>query len=187
MSDADGFAIDESGTPFKRGYVQVYTGDGKGKTTAAIGLAVRAAGAGLKVFIGQFIKSGKYSEIKALERFDDRIVCRQYGRGCWIKGKPAEEDIRLAREGLEEVREIIAGGEYQLVILEEANVAVFFKVFDVKEMIELIDLKPDHVELVFTGRKADPKLIERADLVTEMREIKHYYTKGITARTGIES
>jgi cob(I)alamin adenosyltransferase len=172
---------------FKRGYVQVYTGDGKGKTTAAIGLAVRAAGAGLKVFIGQFIKAGRYSEIKALERFEGQIVCRQYGRGCWLKGKPAEEDVRLAREGLNEMREIIAGGEYPLVILEEANVAVWFKVFDVKDLIGLIDLKPDNVELVFTGRKADPLLIERADLVTEMREIKHYYTKGVTARKGIES
>ncbi len=173
--------------PFKKGYVQVYTGDGKGKTTAAIGLALRAAGAGLNVFIGQFIKSGKYSEIKALERFSGSITCRQFGKGCWIRGKPSEEDGRLAREGFEEVRKIVQNGEYDVVVLDEADVAVLFGLFGVEELLALIDMKPEKMELVFTGRRADPRLIERADLVTEMREVKHYYQKGVIARKGIES
>lgn len=179
--------IDISRSPFKRGYVQVYTGDGKGKTTAAIGLALRAAGAGLRVFIAQFVKSGRYSEIEALERFSDLVVCRQYGRGCWLRGEPSEEDIRLAREGLQEIRDIVRSGQSQLVILDEANIATCFKLFDAEDLVSLIDLKPDGVELVFTGRRADPLLIARADLVTEMREVKHYYRKGVSARRGIES
>ncbi|HDR14828.1 MAG TPA: cob(I)yrinic acid a,c-diamide adenosyltransferase [Desulfobacteraceae bacterium] len=174
-------------TPFDRGYVQVYTGDGKGKTTAAIGLALRAAGAGLRVFIAQFVKSGRYSEIEALERFSDLIVCRQYGRGCWLRGKPSEDDKRVAREALKELREIIQSGRYQLVILDEANIATWFELFSVEELLGLIDLKPERVELVFTGRRADPRLIERADLVTEMQEVKHYYQQDVLARKGIES
>lgn len=172
---------------FDRGYVQVYTGDGKGKTTAAIGLAVRAAGAGLRVFIGQFIKSGRYSEIEVLESMGGKIECRQYGRGCWLRGSPGEEDARLAREGLEEIRQVLTSGDYQLVILDEANVAVWFGLFGVEELLALIDVKPERTELVFTGRRADPRLIERADLVTEMREVKHYYREGVLARKGIES
>ncbi len=172
--------------PFGHGYVQVYTGDGKGKTTAAIGLAVRAAGAGLRVFIAQFIKMGRYSEIAVLEKLSDSIVCRQYGRGCWLRGQPSAEDVRLAREGLEEVRSVIESGEYQLVVLDEADVVTWFGLLDVEELLQLIDIKPDGVELVFTGRRADPRLIERADLVTEMREIKHYYHQGVPARRGIE-
>lgn len=187
MTDNTGNIIDANRTPFERGYVQVYTGDGKGKTTAAIGLAVRAAGAGLRVFIAQFVKSGRYSEIDALERFADRITCRQYGRGCWLHGEPSPDDARLAREGLAEVRGIILSGEWQLVILDEADIAVHFKLLEVGDLLELIDIKPAAVELVFTGRRADPRLIERADLVTEMKEIKHYYTQGVIARKGIES
>jgi cob(I)alamin adenosyltransferase len=179
--------IETHRVPFEKGYVQVYTGDGKGKTTAAIGLALRAAGAGLNVFIAQFVKSGRYSEIEALDRFPDRIVCRQYGRGCWLRGKPSKEDARLAREGLLETRQIIQSGKYQVVILDEANIATWFKLFEVEDLIELIDLKPVRVELIFTGRRADPRLIERADLVTEMVEVKHYYMEKVPARHGIES
>ena len=173
--------------PFEEGYVQVYTGDGKGKTTAAIGLAVRAAGAGLRVFIAQFVKSGRYSEIEALERFSDLIVCRQYGRGCWLRGEPSSDDAAMAREGLAEVRGVIESGEYQLVILDEADIATWFHLIQVEDLLDLIDRKPVDVELVFTGRRADPRLIERADLVTEMREVKHYYRCGVIARKGIES
>lgn len=178
--------MNDFGGDFERGFVQVYTGDGKGKTTAAFGLALRAAGAGLKVFIAQFVKSQRYSEIGALERFGDLISCRQLGRGCWLRGEPSEEDARLAREGFGEVREIVRSGEYQVVILDEANIATFFKLLDVGDMLELIDIKPPNVELIFTGRRADERLIERADLVTEMREVKHYYQKGIESRKGIE-
>jgi cob(I)alamin adenosyltransferase len=169
------------------GYVQVYTGDGKGKTTAAMGLALRAAGAGLKVYIAQFVKSEKYSEIIALERLSDLITCRQYGSGCWLQGQPSDEDVQLARCGLEAVRRILAAGGHDVVILDEANIATHFGLLSADDLTALIDIKPPGVELIFTGRKADFRLIERADLVSEMREIKHYYQKGVLARKGIEN
>jgi len=169
------------------GYVQVYTGDGKGKTTAAIGLALRAAGAGLKVFIAQFVKSEKYSEIIALARLSDLITCRQYGSGCWLQGQPGEEDVQLAKSGLDEVRRVVAAGGHDVVILDEANIATHFDLLSADDLTSLIDIKPPGVELIFTGRKADPRLIERADLVSEIREVKHYYQKGVLARKGIES
>ena len=171
---------------FKQGYIQVYTGDGKGKTTAALGLAIRAAGAGLKVFIAQFIKSGDYSEIKALERYEDLITVKQYGLGRFIKGKPAAEDIAAAREGLKAIRQAFFSGNYQVVIVEEGNVAAASGLCSVKEILSLMEDKPDNVELVITGRGADPRVIEKADLVTEMRAVKHYYQAGVAARTGIE-
>ena len=169
-----------------KGYVQVYTGDGKGKTTAAIGLAIRAVGAGLKIFIGQFVKGMDYSELKSLERFSPQIKVKQYGRAKFVHSKPAEEDFAAAREGYEEIKEIIKSGKYDLVILDEANIAVYFKLLSVEDLLTLIDEKPESVELIFTGRKADPRLIEKADLVTEMKEVKHYYSKGVLAREGIE-
>jgi len=169
-----------------RGYVQVYTGAGKGKTTAALGLAIRAAGAGLRVFIAQFIKGAHSSELDALQRYSDLITIKQFGRGCFIKGEPSPADVEAARKGLSEVKQIIASGEYQVVILDEANVATHLKLFSVDELLSVIEAKPDDVELVITGRNADPRLIERADLATEMLEVKHYYKKGVEARTGIE-
>lgn len=172
----------------KQGYVQVYTGEGKGKTTAAMGLALRALGAGLRVYLGQFIKAGAYSEIHALEKIGgEQLRCRQFGSGKWIRGQPGEEETERARKGLEEVKEVLFSGDYDLVILDEADMAVWFKLFPVEELTGLIDRKPAHVELVFTGRRADERLIERADLVTEMREVKHYYQQGVLARKGIES
>jgi len=169
-----------------KGYVQVYTGDGKGKTTAAIGLSIRAAGAGLKVFIAQFIKMGDYSEIKALKRFSDVISVEQFGLGRFIRGKPSPEDIEAAQKGLEKVKSILTSGQYNIVVLEEANVAVTCELFSVQELLDLIDAKPDGVELVITGRGAARPIIERADLVTEMKAIKHYVQKGVAARAGIE-
>jgi len=169
-----------------RGYVQVYTGDGKGKTTAALGLAIRAVGAGLRVFIAQFVKGMEYSELKALRKFSDSIVVRQYGRDCFIYRGPEEKDRELAREGLQEVQEVVAGGQYDLVILDEANIATYFNLFPVEDLLELIRRKADRVEIVITGRRADARVIEAADLVTEMKEVKHYYRKGVQARDGIE-
>jgi len=169
-----------------RGFIQVYTGDGKGKTTAALGLALRAAGAGLKVFIGQFVKGAAYSEIKILHQLEENITVRQYGRRCFIKDQPDEEDIRRAQDGLSEVDSVIQSGTYDLVILDEANIAVYFKLFSVEDLLSVVQNRPKKVEIVITGRKADPKLIEVADLVTEMKEVKHYYRQGITARVGIE-
>ena len=168
-----------------RGMLQVYTGDGKGKTTAAIGLAIRAAGAGMNVFIGQFVKSMKYNEIKILEKIDN-IKVKQYGLSCFIDKDPDKEDIKAAQEGLEEVSEIISSGEYDLVILDEANIAVYFDLFSVEKLINIVENRKSDVEVVITGRKAEEKLIDKADLVTDMQEIKHYYQIGIKARDGIE-
>jgi len=171
----------------KKGYVQVYTGNGKGKTTAAIGLAIRAAGCGMKVLIAQFMKLQECSEIKALERFSDHITIKKYGQIRFIRKKPVQKDIELAKKGMEEVKQMLASGQYDLVVLDEINVAEFFKLISVDEIIALIETKPKHVELVLTGRKTNPRIIEKADLVTEMREIKHYYSSGIQARKGIEN
>ena len=168
------------------GYVQVYTGDGKGKTTAALGLALRAAGAGLKVLIAQFVKGRPCGELNAIARFSDLITLKQYGRECFIRHTPESEDIRAAREGLEEVRKLLISGEYNVVILDEANIAVHYGLCSVEDLLELIDSKPEDMELIITGRYADRKIVEKADLVTEMKEVKHYYRKGIKARKGIE-
>ncbi len=169
-----------------KGYVQVYTGNGKGKTTASLGLAIRAAGAGLKVFIVQFLKMGDYSEIKALVRFSDLITVEQYGLGRFVKGKPSPEDIEAGQKGLERVKSVIAAGEHDVVIMEEGNVAVMCGLFPIEELLNIVDKKPDNVELIITGRGAAQSLIDKADLVTEMKEIKHYYQKGVAARVGIE-
>jgi len=169
-----------------KGYLQVYTGNGKGKTTAALGLCLRAAGAGLKVYIAQFLKQGDYSEIKALERFSDIIVIEQFGLGQFVKGKPTQAEIDAAREGLEKAREQVVSGNYDIVILEEASVAAAIGLFPVKDLLNIIQQRPDHVELVITGRNAAPEVIDKADLVTEMKPVKHYYDQGVQARIGIE-
>ncbi|MDO9110917.1 MAG: cob(I)yrinic acid a,c-diamide adenosyltransferase [Desulfatirhabdiaceae bacterium] len=169
-----------------KGYVQVYTGDGKGKTTAALGLSLRAAGAGLKVFIAQFIIMGDYSVVKALQRFSDLITIEQYGLGRFIKGKPSFEDIEAARKGLEKVHAVLMAAQHDIVIMEEANVAAMCGLFSTDDILELIAIKPEHVELIITGRGADPRIVEKADLVTEMKSIKHNYDQGVEARTGIE-
>ncbi len=173
---------------FTRGYVQVYTGNGKGKTTAAIGLTIRALGAGMKVFFAQFIKGGRYSEIDMLEQIGGTsLVCRQYGLGCFITREAVEEDKIAAQAGIAEVRDAMLSGDYQLIVLDEANVAVKIGLLDAEDLLGLIDQKPPMVELLFTGRGAPEELIMRADLVTEMTEIKHYYKSGVMARRGIES
>ena len=170
----------------KKAYVQVYTGNGKGKTTAALGLCLRAAGAGLRVYIAQFIKMGDYSEIKGLQRFDDLITVKQYGLGRFIKGRPSQDDVDMAQNGLKEARAALVSGEYDLVVLEEGNVAVTCDLFTIDELLEFVALRPPNTELLITGRGAHERLIEVADLVTEMREIKHYYQQGVQARVGIE-
>ncbi|MGD8961951.1 MAG: cob(I)yrinic acid a,c-diamide adenosyltransferase [Desulfobacterales bacterium] len=169
-----------------RGYTQVYTGNGKGKTTAAIGLAIRAAGAGLKVYIAQFIKMGDYSEIKALRRYTDLITVEQFGLGRFTDGKPLPEDITAAQKGLQRVKSIMASEEYKVIILEEANVAAKFGLIRIQDLLGLIINKPYNLELVITGRYASSRVIEIADLVTEMKPVKHYFEKGVPARVGIE-
>jgi cob(I)alamin adenosyltransferase len=168
------------------GYVHVYTGDGKGKTSAALGLALRAAGAGLRVFFAQFAKGAPSSELRALERLADLITVRQYGTGCFLHGQPTEEDVRAARRGLDETQQAIASGDYQVVVLDEAAVAARLGLLAVDELLGLMDSRPKGVELVITGRGADPRLIARADLVTEMRNVKHYFDQGVPARKGFE-
>ncbi len=173
-------------TQWPEGFIHVYTGDGKGKTTASLGLALRAAGAGLYVYIIQFVKGMWYAELESLERYKDFITIHQAGRDCFIRRNPEPKDIQAAREGLEKAKEIINSGRYRLVILDEANIAVHYNLYNVEELLEVIQNRPRNVEIVITGRKAHPKLIDAADLVTEMNEVKHYYAKGVSARRGIE-
>ena len=176
----------QGGYKLMKGYIQVYTGNGKGKTTAALGLAVRTAGAGGKVFIGQFLKSGACSEIKALKKFADQIKVEHYGLGRFVKGHPAQEDIDAGMEGYKRLTQVIEKGEYDLVILDEGNIAVKFNIFSEQDLLDLFEKKPDHVEVVVTGRGATQTIMEKADLVVEMKEVKHYFQKGVKARIGIE-
>ncbi len=169
----------------KRGYIHVYTGNGKGKTTAAMGLSIRALGAGLRVLFVQFVKGMEYSEHKTLSLLD-RITVKQFGRKEFIHSKPSDEDIRKAQEGYNFVLSAYESGEYDVIVLDEANIAVFFGLLSEEDLIRLMEMKPQGVELVITGRYAPDSVVERADLVTEMKEIKHYYTQGVPARDGIE-
>ncbi len=168
-----------------KGYIQVYTGNGKGKTTAALGLALRGAGAGLRVFVGQFLKQGDYSEIKALSRFDT-VTVEQFGMGKFVRGMPSDEEKAAARRGYERLCNILTANAHDMVIVDEGNVAVTCQLISESELLALMDKKPDTMELVITGRGAQPSVVNRADLVTEMKEIKHYYHQGVTARKGIE-
>ncbi len=172
----------------EQGMVQVYTGDGKGKTTAALGLALRAVGRGFKVCVVQFIKGGGvYGEHLAARQLEPLLTIHQTGRDGWIfRDKLEGEDIRIAQEALEFAREAINSGSYDLVILDEINGAVWFGILSVDDLLEMIESKPSRVELVLTGRSAHSRVIEAADLVTEMREVKHYYQQGVDARIGIE-
>ena len=169
-----------------KGYIQIYTGNGKGKTTAALGLALRAVGAGKKVFFAQFVKGKPYAEIEAVTKHLPQITIQQYGRGCFIEKAPTEADIQAAQHGLEEIEKTIRTGEHDVVILDEACIALYFKLISLEQLIAAIKAKPEATEIVVTGRYAPKELIECADLVTEMKEVKHYYTQGIEAREGIE-
>lgn len=171
----------------ERGCIQVYTGNGKGKTTAALGLALRAVGRGLKVCIFQFIKGGgPYGEHLVAERLAPFFTIIQSGRPGWVNTKDISEDRRVAQEALRRVQEILTSDLFDLVVLDEINGAVGFGLIDVEQVLELIAQKPLRLELVLTGRNAHERVIAAADLVTEMREIKHYYAAGVPARTGIE-
>lgn len=169
-----------------KGYIHVYTGDGKGKTTAAFGLALRAVGAGKKVFIAQFAKGQIYSEIEATRRFLPDITIRQYGLDCFIINAPKKEDVEIARSGLKELHEVVRSGEYDMIILDEANIAFYYDLFTPPELLSVVEERKEGTEVIITGRYAPPELIEAADLVTEMQETKHYYSEGVEARKGIE-
>lgn len=170
-----------------QGMVQVYTGDGKGKTTAALGLALRAAGAGLRVYIGQFIKNADYSELTSLQGLADRITVVQYGRGCMLVTEPDQADIDAARTGLATLTTAMGSGVYDLVVADEILVAHALGLLGEDDLLALLALRPQAVELVLTGRGAPASIIARADLVTEMRPLKHYYDRGVQARKGIEA
>jgi cob(I)alamin adenosyltransferase len=166
------------------GQLHVYTGDGKGKTTAALGLALRACGAGLRVCVLQFAKGRPCSELAALARLGVRVA--RFGQAHFIRGEPDPEDRAAARAGLEEARQALTGGAYDVVVLDEASVAVQCGLFSANALLEVLAARRPEVEAVVTGRGAHPKLIECADLVTEMRNIRHYYHHGVPARKGIE-
>lgn len=168
-----------------KGYIQLYTGDGKGKTTAAFGLVLRAVGAGKQVFIAQFVKGMHYAEIDAIQRFPE-IELKQYGLDCFIVNKPTQNDIDAARVGLKEVSQIIAENKADILILDEICIALHYHLFEIEEVVALLKNKPAEMEIVMTGRYAPPELYEMADLVTEMTEVKHYYNQGVEARKGIE-
>ncbi|MBB6217179.1 cob(I)alamin adenosyltransferase [Anaerosolibacter carboniphilus] len=170
----------------EKGYIHVYTGDGKGKTTAAFGLAVRAAGAGKKIFIGQFVKSMEYSELKAMTLLKDYVDIELLGYGCFITKDPDPQDIAAAKAGLDKIRRIFQSNQYQVVILDEITIALFYHLLSLEEVLSLMDAKPYEIELILTGRYAPAEMLERADLVTEMKEIKHYYTQGVLSREGID-
>ncbi len=171
----------------EKGLVQIYTGNGKGKTTASLGLAFRAAGHDFRVYVMQFMKGQTiYGELEAARRVGTNLTIEQVGREAFVSRQPTAEDRRLATEALARARQLTSSGDYDLVVLDELNCAVDYGLIPVAEVKELICAKAPHTELVLTGRNAHPELIELADLVTEMREIKHYYPSGQQARQGIE-
>ena len=190
-----------------QGYVQVYTGNGKGKTTAALGITMRASGAGMKVAFIQFMKALGYSEQKILPTLPgvtwktlgkpffiakagsiSEEELAGYGDACVVfeEGNPPEDYVKMIADGFAEAREIVLSGEYDMVVLDEINCVMYFGLLGAGEVLDLIRNKPAHTELILTGRCAPEEIIEAADLVTEMREIKHYYNEGVQARRGIE-
>jgi cob(I)alamin adenosyltransferase len=173
----------------EKGYVHIYTGNGKGKTTAALGQALRAAGSGLTTFIVMFMKDFSYGEIRSLKHLSIRIRLEQYGNDAFVicKNKPDYKDIAAAQHALRQAREAMLSARFDVVIMDEVCVAIHFGLLKSKELLSFLAEKPDSVELILTGRYCPSELIEKADLVTEMREIKHYYQKGVAARKGIES
>mgnify|MGYP000467318378 CR=1 FL=1 len=173
----------------EKGYIQIYTGNGKGKTTAALGQALRAAGRGLKTFIVQFMKNSPYGEIKILEQMPNWITLEYYGNDSFVFSNKAagETDIYMAQQALHRARKAMSSNKYDIVIMDEICVALFFALLKTQDVLSLLEEKPGNIELILTGRYCPPELIEKADLVTEMQEIKHYYQKGVAARKGIES
>ncbi|MBD3257548.1 cob(I)yrinic acid a,c-diamide adenosyltransferase [candidate division GN15 bacterium] len=170
-------------------HIQIYTGNGKGKTTAAIGQAIRAAGSRLKTLIVMFMKDYPYGEVRALKNFSDYITIERYGNDKFVfeKKPPGDKDIATAHKALARAREAMLSGEYDMVILDEVCVCVYFKLLTADDVLPILDDKPDNVELVLTGRYCPKEWLDRADLVTEMTEVKHYYQQGVLSRKGFES
>jgi cob(I)alamin adenosyltransferase len=174
-------------TKLEKGLVQVYTGNGKGKTSAAFGLALRATGRGLKVYMIQFIKGGfDYGELYTVKNLPN-FTLKAFGRGKFVTSKPPQkEDVKLAREALHLAEQVVQSGSYNIVILDEINVALDLKLISLEDVLKLIKSKPSGLELVLTGRNAPEEIVEVADLVTEMKEVKHPFSRGTEARKGIE-
>ena len=169
-----------------KGLIQVYTGSGKGKTTAAVGQAIRACGHGLKVMMIQFMKGREYGEVKLAGEIKNFTI-EQYGLDTFVeKNNPSEKDRELARRGMERAGQVISSGDYDMVILDEINVAIDHGLVRPDDVYDLLKGKPEEVELILTGRYAPFELIRIADLVSEVKEVKHHYTKGVPARKGIE-
>ena len=171
---------------FIKGYIQIYTGNGKGKTTAALGLALRAAGHGLRSYIAQFMKGQTYGELISLRSIPE-ITIEQFGKDTFIHlDRATSKDIQMAEYGLEKTRQVMMSGSYQIIILDEILVAIHFKLLTVDQVLNFLSAKPPTIELILTGRHAPKELIDKADLVTEMVEVKHYYQRDVLARDGIE-
>jgi cob(I)alamin adenosyltransferase len=173
----------------EKGYVHVYTGNGKGKTTAALGQALRAAGSGLKTFIISFMKDFPYSELRSIQPLSQWIRLEQYGNDYFVlkKQSPSDQDFEAAQEALHQAGEAMLSGEYDIVIMDEGCVALHYGLLKTEDILSILEAKPEPIELIITGRYCPEELIEKADLVTEMEEIKHYYRKGVSPRRGIES
>jgi len=172
---------------YRKGLVQIYTGDGKGKTTAAFGQALRAVGQGYRVCVIQFMKGRKYGECLAAERHLPNLTVILSGLDSFVmRENPAPVDIELARQGLETARKAITSGDYDMVILDEINVAADFKLLPISAVVELVKAKPAAIDLILTGRSAPPEFIALADTVSEVREVRHHYRAGIKERAGIE-
>lgn len=186
MKEVDGMNIKTS--QLGKGYVHVYTGNGKGKTTAALGLAFRAAGCGLATRIVQFMKGLHYSELDAAGMLEGLVTIEQFGHEefCSISGPPDVRDVEMAVKALERVRGLMQENTCDILIADEMITAGLFKLITQDDILDTIQRKPDGMELILTGRGASEQIIDAADLVTEMREVKHYYTRGVQAREGIE-
>ncbi len=169
----------------EKGFIQLYTGNGKGKTSAAFGMALRAAMAGKKVYIAQFVKSMKYSETR-IEILLENITIEQFGRGCYLNRDVDDADRQAARDGLRQCQQALRSGDWDLVILDEVTIALHFELFSTAELLRVLDEKATRTEVILTERYATQELIDRADLVTEMVEIKHYYSQGVLSRPGFD-
>ncbi|MEA2101667.1 MAG: cob(I)yrinic acid a,c-diamide adenosyltransferase [Thermodesulfobacteriota bacterium] len=172
-----------------KGYVHIYTGDGKGKTTAALGLALRGAGCGLRTIVIQFMKGRHYSELDAAKMLEGLLVIEQHGSQefCRLTNPPDPGDVKRAHHALERIHEIVSSCSCDILIADEVIVSMMFHLVTEDEILDIIHARPDGMELVLTGRGATPALMDAADLVTEMKEVKHYYARDVQARKGIEN
>jgi len=173
----------------EKGYIQVYTGNGKGKTTAAIGQSLRAIGNDLRVYFVQFMKNFPYGEVKLLEKMAPNLVLKRYGTDDFVfkKTPPSRDLIQEVESGLEQTERVMLDKSFQVIVLDEILVSIYFKLINEQSVLEFLNKKPDQTEIILTGRYCPDSILELANLVTNMTEVKHYYQKGVSARRGIES